>query len=153
MSGMSNPKRPFLSWKAWKMAERKGVRIIAITEQKRITSVANVMKRLRENAGLTTRQAAGIIGVTHTTISHFETGRRDFPSLRIEQLVRGYGYTMEEFEKILGHRSIISHKDDCVTMIGQLNDDQLSAIRSVLSQMLRNSPKAIVATDPVEVQQ
>ena len=126
---------------------------MAITEQKRMTSVANVMKRLRENAGLTTRQAAGIIGVTHTTISHFETGRRDFPSLRIEQLVKGYGYTMEEFEKILGHRSVISHKDDCVTMIGQLDDDQLSAIRSVLSQMLRNSKQVIVAPEPVEMQQ
>lgn len=125
---------------------------MAIKEQKRMTSVANVMKRLRENAGLTTRQAAGIISVTHTTISHFETGRRDFPSLRIEQLVKGYGYTMEEFEKILGHRSVISHKDDCITMIGQLDDDQLSAIRSVLSQMLRNFRKQIAAKEPVETQ-
>lgn len=32
---------------------------MALTEQKRMTSVANVMKRLRENAGLTTRQAGG----------------------------------------------------------------------------------------------
>lgn len=126
---------------------------MAITEQKRMTSVANVMKRLRENAGLTTRQAAGIIGVTHTTISHFETGRRDFPSLRIEQLVKAYGYTMEGFEKILGHRSVISHKDDCVSMIGQLDDDQLFAIRAVLSQMLRNSRKVIAANEPVEMQQ
>ena len=125
---------------------------MAITEQKRMNSVASVMKRLRENAGLTTRQAAGIIGVTHTTISQFETGRRDFPSLRIEQLVKGYGYTMEEFEKILGHRSVISHKDDCITMIGQLDDDQLSAIRSVLSQMLRNSRKTIAANEPVDTQ-
>ena len=64
---------------------------MALTERKRMTSVASVMKRLRESAGLTTRQAAGIIGVTHTTISQFETGRRDLPSLRIEQLVKGYG--------------------------------------------------------------
>lgn len=126
---------------------------MALTEQKRMTSVASVMKRLRENAGLTTRQAAGIIGVTHTTISQFETGKRDFPSLRIEKLVKAYGYTMESFEKILGHRSVTSNRDDCVTMIGQLDDDQLSAIRSVLSQMLRNSPKAIVATEPAEMRQ
>lgn len=125
---------------------------MALTEKKRMNSVASVMKRLRENAGLTTRQAAGIIGVTHTTISQFETGKRDFPSLRIEKLVKAYGYTMESFEKILGHRSVISHKDDCVTMIGQLDDDQLSAIRSVLSQMLRNSRKPIAANEPVESQ-
>ena len=125
---------------------------MAITEQKRMNSVASVMKRLRENAGLTTRQAAGIIGVTHTTISQFETGRRDFPSLRIERLVKAYGYTMEGFEKILGHRSVVSHKDDCVTMIAQLDDDQLSAIRSVLFQILGNSRKGIAANEPAETQ-
>lgn len=126
---------------------------MALTAQKRMTSVANVMKRLRENAGLTTRQAAGIIGVTHTTISHFETGRRDFPALRIEQLIKAYGYTMTEFEKILGHNSVISHKDDCVTMLDQLDDDQLSAIRAVISQMLRSPRKEIVTASKPELQQ
>jgi hypothetical protein len=38
-------------------------------------------------------------------------------------------------------------------MIGHLDDEQLSAIRSVLSQMLRNSKQVIVAPEPVEMQQ
>lgn len=118
---------------------------MALTNQKRQESVANVLKRLREKANLTTRQAAGILGVTHTTISQYENGKREFSSLRVEQLVKAYGYTMGQFEKILGHKSVISYKDDCLAMIGQLDDDQLAAMRSILSQLLRQPQTQDVA--------
>lgn len=118
---------------------------MALTELKRQESVANVLKRLREKADLTTRQAAGIIGVTHTTISQYENGKREFSSLRIEQLVKAYGYTMDQFEKILGHKSVISYKDDCHTLVDRLDDDQLAAVRSILSQLLRQPQTQNVA--------
>lgn len=118
---------------------------MALSELKRQESVANVLKRLREKADLTTRQAAGIIGVTHTTISQYENGKREFSSLRIEQLVKAYGYTMDQFEKILGHKSVISYKDDCHTLVDQLDDDQLAAVRSILSQLLRQTQTQNVA--------
>lgn len=118
---------------------------MALTDLKRKDSVANVLKRLREKANLTTRQAAGIVGVTHTTISQYENGKRDFSSLRIEQLVKAYGYTMDQFEKILGHKSVVSYADDCVAMIGQLDDEQLAVVRSVLSQLLRKPATPNVA--------
>jgi transcriptional regulator with XRE-family HTH domain len=111
-----------------------------ITDAKRNQSVANVLKRLREKENLTTRQAAGLIGVTHTTISQFENGKRDFANYRLEQLLKGYGYTMEEFNKILGHKTIISYKDDSMAMINLLDNDQLAAICAVMTQMLRHRP-------------
>ncbi|MBX3040832.1 MAG: helix-turn-helix domain-containing protein [Bdellovibrionaceae bacterium] len=126
---------------------------MALTELKRQESVANVLKRLREKADLTTRQAAGIIGVTHTTISQYENGKREFSSLRIEQLVKAYGYTMDQFEKILGHKSVISYKDDCHTLIDRLDDDQLAAVRSILSQLLRQPQTQTVAARASEEDQ
>lgn len=126
---------------------------MALTELQRQERTANVLKRLRENARLTTRQVGGLLGVTHTTISQFENGKREFSSLRIEQLVKAYGYTMEQFEKILGHRSVISYKDDCITMIGQLDDDQLAAVRSVLSQLLRQPQIQTIAASSSEEEQ
>jgi transcriptional regulator with XRE-family HTH domain len=110
------------------------------TDAKRNQSVANVLKRLREKANLTTRQAAGLIGVTHTTISQFENGKRDFANYRLEQLLKGYGYTMAEFNKILGHKTIISYKDDCLAMINRLDDNQLAAISVVMTQFLSHRP-------------
>lgn len=116
-------------------------------------SVANVLKRLRENARLTTRQAASIVGVTHTTISHFENGKRAIEGFRVEQMVRAYGYTMEQFDKIAGNKTVLSFKDDCASMIGLMDDEQLAAIRAVMSQMLRNSRKEVVAPTKPELQQ
>ncbi len=116
-------------------------------------SVANVLKRLRENARLTTRQAASIVGVTHTTISHFENGKRAIEGFRVEQMVRAYGYTMEQFDKIAGNKTVLSFKDDCASMIGLMDDEQLAAIRAVMSQMLRNPRKEVVAPTKPELQQ
>ncbi len=114
-------------------------------------SVANVLKRLRENAGLTTRQAASIVGVTHTTISHFENGKRAVQGFRVEQFVRAYGYTMEQFNKITGNNTVLSFKDDCITMISLMDDEQLAAIRAVMSQMLRRPLSQSLADQKSEV--
>ena len=100
-------------------------------------SEANVLRRLRESSGLTLRQTGGLIGVTHTTIAQFENEKRTFTTFRIEQLVKAYGYTMEEYYKILGRKAVISVKDDCATMLEMLDDDQLSALRGIMSQFLR----------------
>ena len=119
---------------------------MGLTTEKRNQSAANVLRRLREKAELTTRQAPGIIGVTHTTISQFENGKRDFSGYRIEQLVKAYGYTMDQFHKILGHKSVISYKDDCIAMIELLDDEQLGAIQAVISQLLRRPLNQNVAS-------
>jgi transcriptional regulator with XRE-family HTH domain len=108
-----------------------------LTTLKKNQSAANVLRRLREKAELTTRQAAGIIGVTHTTISQFENGKRDLTGYRVEELVKAYGYTMDQFHKILGHKSVISYKDDCLKLIERLDDEQLAAVRAIIAQLLR----------------
>ena len=110
---------------------------MSLTTTKKNQSAANVLRRLREKAELTTRQAAGIIGVTHTTISQFENGKRDLTGYRVEELVKAYGYTMDQFHKILGHKSVISYKDDCIMLIERLDDEQLAAVRAIISQLLR----------------
>lgn len=106
---------------------------------KQTLNAAKILKRLRESSKLTTRQAAALVGVTHTTISHFENEKRVFSNFRIEQLVRAYGYTMEEFHKILGCKPLISLKEDCAAMIDLLDDEQLSALRQLLMQFVRIS--------------
>lgn len=116
-------------------------------------SVANVLKRLRENARLTTRQAASIVGVTHTTIGHFENGKRAVEGFRVEQMVRAYGYTMEQFDKIVGNKTVLSFKDDCISMLGLMDDEQLAAIRAVMSQILRTSKKTSVTPEKTELPQ
>ena len=116
-------------------------------------SVANVLKRLRENARLTTRQAASIVGVTHTTISHFENGKRAIEGFRVEQMVRAYGYTIEQFNQIVGNKTVLSFKDDCMNMLGFMDDEQLEALRAVMSQILRKPQREIAAPEKSEAPQ
>lgn len=123
---------------------------MALTAEKRNQSVANVLKRLREKAELTTRQAGGIVGVSHTSISQFENGKLAFAGYRIEQLVKAYGYTMDQFNKILGHKSVISYKDDCIALIERLDDEQLEAVRAIISQLLRKPVTQDVADRKAE---
>ncbi len=62
-------------------------------------------------------------------------------------------HTMIQFEKILGHRSVIGRENDCVAMIISLDDEQLSAVRALLSQLLRKPTiqnVAVSAAAPVK---
>jgi hypothetical protein len=44
---------------------------------------------------------------------------------------------MEEFDKIMGRAIVISPKDDCPAMIDRMDEEQLSAMRSVMNQLMR----------------
>lgn len=99
--------------------------------------VPNVLRRMRESSGLTMRQVGGMIGISHVAISQFENQKLSLPDYRVEQLVRAYGYTPEEFQKILGRAPVTSPKDDCHAMIDRMDDDQLSAMRTLMNQLLR----------------
>lgn len=107
--------------------------------------IQTVMRRMRESSGLTMRQAGAMIGISHVAISQFENGKLDLPDYRIEQLVNAYGCKMEDFNKIVGRAPVISPKDDCHAMIDRLSENQLSAVRSVLSQLLISQAVAQVA--------
>jgi len=92
---------------------------------------------MRESSELTMRQVGAMIGISHVAISQFENRKLDLPDYRVEQLVKAYGYTMDEFDKIMGRAIVISPKDDCHAMIDRMDDQQLSAMRSVMHQLLR----------------
>ncbi len=56
--------------------------------------------------------------------------------------MKAYGLTVEDFNKVMGRAPIGSPKDDCRAMIDRMDDEQLTAVRAVLSQILRSSAQA-----------
>lgn len=98
------------------------------------------LRRMREASGFTMRQTAALVGLSHVAISQFENKKLNLPDSRIEALVRAYGYSLADFEKILGRKPIGSPKDDCRAMLDRLNDDQLLAIRNVIAQLVSQHP-------------
>lgn len=91
---------------------------------------------MRESSGLTMRQVGAMIGISHVAISQFENRKLDLPDYRIEQLVKAYGFSMEEFYKVIGRKPVISPKDDCYALLEKLDEDQLMVVRSVMNEFI-----------------
>lgn len=84
------------------------------------------------------RQVGAMVGVSHVTISQFENGKLELPDYRIEQLVKAYGYSMDEFNKIMGKAApVVSPKDDCFAMLERLTEEQTAIMRAVMAQLIQ----------------
>ena len=68
-------------------------------------------------------------------------------------MVRAYGYTIEQFNQIVGNKTVLSFKDDCLNMLGLMDDEQLEAMRAVMSQILRKPQCEIAASEKSELPQ
>ena len=105
-----------------------------------------VLRRMRESSGLTMRQAAGIVGISHVAISQLENGKLSLPAYRIEQLVKTYGFTKEEYHKIMGHEPAVNLRDDCHAMIDKIDNSDLSALRPILNLIIEATQALKVRT-------
>jgi transcriptional regulator with XRE-family HTH domain len=110
---------------------------MSVRHKTKETNTPTVLRRMRESSGLTMRQAAGIVGISHVAISQFENEKLSLPDYRVEQLVRAYGFTLDEYRKIIGHDPVTSPKDDCHSMIDRMDGEQLTALRALMAQLLR----------------
>ena len=58
---------------------------------------AIALRKLREIRGLSRKAAGVLLGIGHKTVEKFENGRTILKRSRIEQIVRAYGLTYEDF--------------------------------------------------------
>ncbi len=58
---------------------------------------AVTLRKLREIRGLSRKEAAVLLGMGHKSVEKFENGRTLLNKSRIEQAVRTYGFTHEDF--------------------------------------------------------
>ena len=108
------------------------------------SNLPTVMRRMRESSELTMRQVGAMVGVSHVTISQFENGKLELPDYRVEQLVKAYGYTMDEFNKIMGKSApVVSPKDDCFAMLEKLTEEQVALLRTLMSHFVNLNTSAI----------
>ena len=58
---------------------------------------AVTLRKLREIRGLSRKEVAVLLGIGHKSVEKFENGRTILNKTRIEQIVRNYGFTYDEF--------------------------------------------------------
>jgi len=105
---------------------------------RKITIENKILRHMRISKGLSLRKAGGIFELSGSTINHIEHGRMDIPEMRIEQMVIGYGFTMDEYKCFSsGERPVpVNLKDESIVIIRKLTPVQLQAVYGILKSFL-----------------
>ncbi len=101
--------------------------------RKVITKEVRILTHLRKRKKLTQDKASAICGYSRPTIGHIENGRMEIPSERIRHILSSYGFSIEEFEKLMSEE--ILREDvlsECQVMLSQLAEDKLKITHAML---------------------
>lgn len=101
----------------------------------------NLLRKIREASGLTMRQLAMQVGISHPAISQVEHGKLELPRAWIEQIVAACGHAVEDFDKLMGAGQVaIDHRIECISLVNTLEEDDLKLMFNLMSR-IRKSPK------------
>ena len=80
------------------------------------------------------RQAGRLIGKSDAIINHAENGRLDLTSQLILKLLNAYGYTFEQWEKMLSSEfSVPEHTlSECIAILKRLEPSKFKTIKNIL---------------------
>lgn len=116
----------------------------AISESAR--KQGNLLRRIRESSGLTMRQLAMQIGLSHTAISQLEHGKLELPRMRIEQIVVACGHSMKDFELAMGKGFVeANYREECESLIRSFDEGTLRVLYSVMKMIkISNSNEQVL---------
>lgn len=105
--------------------------------------LGNLVRNVRESSGMTMRQLAQRIGISHTAISQLEHGKLELPRARIEQIVSACGHSMVDFEKVMDKGFMTpNYRTECASLIKVLDDEALSLVYHLLVRLSAQGAKA-----------
>lgn len=97
-----------------------------------------LLKYLRESRNLSVRAAGRIMETSDSTVSHTEHGRRDLDKETLQMFLDAYGYSLQEFEKMLRGDIVLPEnmRGECIEMIKRLDSTKLKAVKAFLNTFL-----------------
>lgn len=111
-----------------------------------LTNESRVLRKLREEAGLSLREVGKRLGKNHTTIVHIETGRLDVPKgERLMELLRLYGLDNQRsfYDRVRNFQDKISARQELRELTERLSDDRLEIVLRVAKRIAEG--KAVIA--------
>ena len=107
------------------------------SSEKKISREAIVLHYLRQTRKLSLSEAGARLDITGSAIAHIEQGRMDISSTRIRCMVDAYTFSMQEFMDLLdGNALPVNLRDECLSLVKQLDETKLSAAHAVLTHLL-----------------
>ena len=100
---------------------------------KKITQEAIILRHMRHTRKLSLNQAGRLVGITGSAVAHFEQGRTLLSRTRIETFLEAYQYSREEYLGFFdGDALPIDYRDECLSIVKQLDVAKLQAVHAVL---------------------
>jgi predicted transcriptional regulator len=107
------------------------------SSEKKISREAIVLRHMRQTRKLSLNEAGARLGISGSAIAHIEHGRFDVSSSRIKTVVQAYSYTMQEFMDLMeSNTQLVSLRDECLSILRQLDELKLSAAHAVLTHLV-----------------
>lgn len=123
------------------------------SEQKRITREAMVLRYMRHTRKLSLNQAGELVGISGSAIAHIEQGRMDVSRARLQTLLAAYRFTEDEYLEYFDGRPVpLSLRDECITIVKELDDSRLQAVHAMLVNLMP-SGTARHAASPAQSEQ
>jgi transcriptional regulator with XRE-family HTH domain len=104
------------------------------SDTKVLTKEGRLLKFLRESRNLSMRNAGRLIGKSDAIINHSENGRLDLTPNLILKLLETYGYTFEEYQRMLSNDfSVPQHTlSECIEILKRIDPSKLKTIKNIL---------------------
>ncbi len=107
------------------------------TETKQITMEAKVLRHLREQRGLSMRQAAKLGNLSMTIINHIENGRMDLKEHHLKLLLSLYGSTQEIYDLYRRGTAALpaNPKKECMDLLASFNELQIRSVEPIIKSL------------------
>ncbi len=102
------------------------------------TREGRLLKYLRESRHLSVRGVGRILGISESSVCHAENGRKDLNKEIIQSFLDVYGYSYEEFEKMVRGDIIVPEnmRAECIAMLKRLDSSKLKAVKAFLNSFI-----------------
>ena len=103
-----------------------------------MTNEAKVLRRFREKAGLSMRQAGEAMGVSGSLVSQIENGRENIPSGdRLIRYLDAYGVGLTTYRKhVKEYSEEQTDKDVIESLLGKINQKDMKTLRVMVEHFI-----------------
>ena len=104
-----------------------------------MTNEAKVLRRFREKAGLSMRQAGEAMGVSSSLVSQIENGRENIPKgERLQRFLDCYGVGLSTFKKHVQEFQVEQTDSDIIiSLLNKLGNKDIKSIRIMAEHFAR----------------
>ena len=104
-----------------------------------MSNEAKVLRRFREKAGLSMRQAGEVMGISSSLVSQVENGRENIPKGdRLQRFLDCYGVGLSTFKKhVKEYQEEQNDRDVVESLLGKVSQKDMATLRVMIEHFVK----------------